>query len=48
VLDNKGWVRFDEIGGEMLDTSESRWESMVARANTLTDKDFEKIYMASA
>ena len=48
VLDNKGWVRFDEIGGSLLDVSESRWESMVARANTLTDKDFEKIYMASA
>ena len=48
VLDNKGWVRFDEIGGSLLDVSESRWESMVARADTLTDKDFEKIYMASA
>ena len=40
VLDNKGWVRFDEIGGSLLDVSESRWESMVARADTLTDKDF--------
>ena len=48
VFNNQSWVKFDQIGGSMLDMSESRWGGLVARADTLTDKDFEKIYAATA
>ena len=47
VFNNQSWVKFDQIGGSMLDMSESRWGGLVARADTLTDKDFEKIYAAT-
>jgi len=47
VFNNQSWVKFDQIGGSMLDMSESRWSGLVSRADTLTDKDFEKIYAAT-
>ena len=48
TLDNMSWVRFDEIGGRLMDTSESRWVGILNRAGSLQDKDLEKVYGASA
>lgn len=44
VFDNDSWVRLDEVGGMLMDTSASRWTNILARAKTYTDKDFEKVY----
>ena len=48
TLDNMSWVRFDGIGGQLMDTSESRWAGILNRAASLQDKDLEKVYGASA
>lgn len=48
TLDNMSWVRFDGIGGQLMDTSESRWAGILNRASSLQDKDLEKVYGASA
>jgi hypothetical protein len=44
VFDNDSWVRLDEVGGMLMDTSVSRWTNVLARAKTYTDKDFDKVY----
>lgn len=44
TLDNMSWVRFDQVGGSLMDTSETRWASMLTRAESLHDKDLEKVY----
>ena len=48
TLDNMSWVRFDGIGGQLMDTSESRWASILTRAASLDEKDIEKAYGVSA
>jgi hypothetical protein len=48
VFDNESWVRLDEVGGMLMDTSASRWTNILARAKTYTDKDFEKVYALTA
>jgi len=48
VFDNDSWVRLDEVGGMLMDTSASRWTNILARAKTYTDKDFEKVYAVTA
>lgn len=48
VFDNDSWVRLDEVGGMLMDTSASRWTNILARAKTYTDKDFEKVYAITA
>lgn len=48
VFDNDSWVRLDEVGGMLMDTSASRWTNILARAKTYTDKDFEKVYALTA
>ena len=47
-LDSATWVRFDEIGGSLVGTTDTRWNNIIKRAESLTDKDFEKIFMLSA
>lgn len=48
VFDNKTWVRFDEIAGSLMDTSADRWATILRRADTFTDSDYEKIYSLTA
>jgi len=48
VFDNDSWVRLDEVGGMLMDTSAARWTNILARAKTYTDKDFEKVYALTA
>ena len=47
VFDNESWVRMDEIGGMLMDTSSARWSNILARSLTYTDKDYEKVYAVS-
>ena len=48
VFDNKTWVRFDEIAGSLMDTSADRWNTILRRADTFTDKDYEKVFSLTA
>ena len=48
TFDAQNWVRFDEIGGQLLEMSPSRSDSTVKRAASLDVKDFAKVFaMAS-
>jgi hypothetical protein len=47
-FDNKTWVRFDEIAGSLLETSADRWATILRRADTFTDKDYEKVFALTA
>jgi hypothetical protein len=47
-FDNHTWVRFDEIAGSLMGTSADRWATILRRADTFTDKDYEKVYSLNA
>jgi hypothetical protein len=47
-FDNKTWVRFDEIAGSLLTTSADRWSTILRRADTFNDKDYEKVFSLTA
>jgi hypothetical protein len=44
LFDNKTWVTMDEIAGSLMNMSADRWAMLVRRADTFTDKDYEKVY----
>lgn len=48
VFDNKTWVKFDEIAGSLMETSSDRWATILRRADTFTDKDYEKVFALTA
>jgi hypothetical protein len=48
TFDNKTWVRFDEVAGNLLETSADRWNTILRRADTFTDKDYEKVFALNA
>tara|TARA_Y100000296_G_scaffold39682_1_gene45785 strand:+ start:568 stop:1797 length:1230 start_codon:yes stop_codon:yes gene_type:complete len=41
---NDSWVKFDELGGKLLDLNESRWTALTKRADSFDEKDFGKIF----
>jgi hypothetical protein len=47
-FDNKTWVKFDEVAGSLLDISADRWNTILRRADTFNDKDFEKVFALTA
>ena len=47
-FDNTTWVRFDEIAGSLMGTSADRWNTILRRADTFTDKDYEKVFSLTA
>lgn len=47
-FDNKSWVKMDEIAGNLMETSADRWNTILRRADTFTDKDYEKIFSLTA
>jgi hypothetical protein len=47
-FDNKTWVKFDEVAGSMLTISADRWSTILRRADTFTDKDYEKVFALTA
>ena len=46
-LDNTSWVKFDGLGGELLDMTESRWSAIKQRADSYTDKEIEKVFVTA-
>jgi hypothetical protein len=48
MFDNKTWVHLDEIAGNLMDTSADRWATILRRADTFTDKDYEKVFSLTA
>jgi hypothetical protein len=48
MFDNKTWVHLDEIAGSLMDTSADRWSTILRRADTFNDKDYEKIFSLTA
>jgi len=42
---NDSWVKFDELGGRLLDLNESRWTALTKRADSFDEKDFDKIFV---
>ena len=47
-FDNKTWVKFDEVAGSLLDITTDRWSSILRRADTFTDKDYDKVFAVMA
>jgi hypothetical protein len=47
-FDNKTWVKFDEVAGSLMETSADRWNTILRRADTFTDKDYEKVFALTA
>jgi len=47
TFDNTGWVKFDELGGSLLDMNENRWDALKKRADTYTDKEIEKVFIST-
>lgn len=47
-FDNQSWVKLDEIAGSLLQTSADRWSTILRRADTFTDKDYEKVFSLNA
>jgi len=48
VFDNKTWVKLDEVAGKLATTSADRWSTILRRADTFTDKDFDKVFSLTA
>ncbi len=47
-FDNATWVKMDEMAGNLLQTSADRWSTILRRADTFTDKDYEKVFSLTA
>lgn len=47
-FDNKTWVRMDEIAGSLMGMSADRWSTLLRRADTFNDKDYEKVFALTA
>lgn len=47
-FDNKTWVRMDEIAGSLMEMSADRWSTLLRRADTFSDKDYEKVFALTA
>jgi len=43
-FDNTSWVKFDELGGSLLDMTENRWDALKKRADTYEEKEVEAIF----
>jgi hypothetical protein len=43
TLDNDGWVKYDEIGGNMSKMDRPRWDKIRKRAASLDDKEVEQL-----
>ena len=47
-FDNATWLKFDEIGGSLLETNNNRWSAILKRAESMQDADFAKVFMSAA
>jgi hypothetical protein len=44
---NDGWVRFDELGGSLLEMNDSRWNAFKQRADSFEEKELEKLFVTA-
>lgn len=42
------WYNLDEVGGKLMELSASRWDTILRRADTYTDKEYEKVFAVTA
>ena len=47
TLGNSDWVKFDELGGKLVDMGASRWASTLKRAESFDEKEFEKVFVVA-
>jgi hypothetical protein len=47
TLDNQSWVRFDEIGGQLVNYTDNQWSNLKSRAESYEDKDFKRVFSKS-
>ena len=45
TFDNTGWVKFDELGGSLLNMTDNRWDALKKRADTYTEKEIEAVFV---
>ena len=43
-LDNQSWVKYDELGGLLVNYSDRQWSNLKSRAESYEEKDFTRIY----
>ena len=43
-LDNQSWVKFDELGGRLTNSTDAQWERLKRRAEDLEDADLSRIF----
>ena len=43
-LDNQSWVKFDELGGRLTNSTDKQWENLKRRAGDLEDADLSRIF----
>jgi len=44
TLGDDGWVKFDALGGKVVNMPQAQWNSTVERAKSIGDKEMEKIF----
>ena len=44
-FDNSNWIKFDELGGRLLDTTDSRWDAIKKRADAYEESELEKVFI---
>ena len=47
-FDNATWLKFDEIGGSLIETTETRWSAILKRAESMQQADFDKVFMLAS
>jgi len=45
TFDNTGWVKFDEIGGDLMSMTDNRWAAIKQRADSYTEDEVEKMFV---
>ena len=48
TFNNQGWVRMDELAGDLLAINSTRWLDILRRADTFGEKDYEKVFSLTA
>jgi len=47
-FDNKTWVHMDEVAGRLMQMTADRWSTILRRADTFTDKEYEQVFSLTA
>jgi hypothetical protein len=43
-LSNEGWVKFDELGGQLTSYTESDWDRLNAYSKTITSEQIDEVF----